>query len=99
MAVDLEPEFKSTRAGLESAERSFEDFLRGQKEQDRSRLAWLIIGVFVFLIAWLVIAVSVATYWWDWKSIEEPAKFLMAILSSVLLPVVTLVIGHYFSNK
>jgi len=29
----------------------------------------------------------------------EPGKFVMAILGSIMLPVVTLVIGYYFGSK
>ena len=36
---------------------------------------------------------------WGRKELEDAAKFLTAILSSVLLPVVTLVIGYYFGKE
>lgn len=64
---------------------------------DRSHIAKLIIWAFVVLMVIVVGAVILNFHSWD--KISEPAKFLMAILSSVMLPVVTLVIGHYFGSK
>jgi hypothetical protein len=51
-------------------------------------------------MAFVVAAVVGGTiYFSDWNRIAEPAKFLMAVLGSVMLPVVTLVIGYYFGSK
>lgn len=51
-------------------------------------------------MAVVVVAVTVGiAYFGGWEKVSEPAKFLMAILSSVMLPVVTLVIGYYFGSK
>ena len=50
-------------------------------------------------MVWIVFATTVGTYFFDWNKLVEPAKFLMTILSSVMLPVVTLVIGYYFGSE
>ena len=66
----------------------------------RSHIAKLIIWAFVVLLAVVVVAVIAGlAYFGSWDEISEPAKFLMTILGSVMLPVVTLVIGYYFGSK
>lgn len=99
MATKLDSAFEEAKQDLEAGRKSFKDRLARQQADDRSLIAKVIIGAFVVLVGWLVIVVSVGAYLFDWATISEPAKFLMTILSSVLLPVVTLVLGYYFANK
>jgi len=66
---------------------------------DRSHIARLIIRAFVCAFWFVIVAICVGTYFLTWDKISEPAKVLVALLSSVMLPVVTLVVGHFFSNK
>jgi hypothetical protein len=47
----------------------------------------------------VVLLVAVGTFADSWQKWEEPAKLFLTILSSVLLPVVTLVIGYYFGKE
>ncbi len=70
-----------------------------RRSGDRSAIAKLIAWAFVILIAGLVLAVTLGTAALGWDRIAEPAKFVMTILSSVMLPVVTLVIGYYFGKE
>jgi hypothetical protein len=86
-----------------SVDETVSDYVKRQRADDQSRIAWVIIWAFVFAIAGIFVLVlgslligsrvggSVA-----WK---EPAEFLIGIVSSVLLPVVTLVLGYYFGKE
>ncbi len=47
----------------------------------------------------VVLIVAIGTLFIGWDKLSEPAKFLMSILGSVMLPVVTLVIGYYFGKE
>jgi hypothetical protein len=47
----------------------------------------------------VILIVAVGTLLIGWDKLSEPAKFLMSILGSVMLPVVTLVIGYYFGKE
>jgi len=47
----------------------------------------------------VVLAAIVGTIFFPWDKLVEPGKFLTAILGSVMLPVVTLVIGYYFGKE
>lgn len=71
----------------------------GRRHKDRSFLAKLTGWSFVLLVAWVVIVTTVGAAYYDWETLAEPAKYLMTILGSVMLPVVTLVIGHYFGKE
>ena len=51
------------------------------------------------MIGFVVVVFSVAVLFKAWNDLAEAPKFLMAVLSSVLLPVVTLVIGYYFGKE
>jgi hypothetical protein len=70
-----------------------------QQDGDRSLLAKVIIFAFVALVVIVVAATIAAAAFFPWANVEEPAKFLMAILGSVMLPVFTLLIGYYFGSK
>jgi hypothetical protein len=43
--------------------------------------------------------VGLGTFIGGWDTWNDPSKFFLALLSSVLLPVVTLVIGYYFGKE
>ena len=51
------------------------------------------------MVAWVVVAATFGAYYVDWNALVEPGKFLLTILGSVMLPVVTLVIGYYFGKE
>lgn len=74
------------------------DYVKRQRADDQSRIAWVIVWAFVVAIAGIFLFVlgSQLNDSLDWK---EPAEFLAAIVSSVLLPVVTLVLGYYFGKE
>lgn len=86
-----------------SVDATVSDYVKRQRADDQSRIAWVIIWAFVFSIAGLFLLVfgsmligSRVSGSAGWK---EPAEFLAGIISSVLLPVVTLVLGYYFGKE
>ena len=81
-----------------SVEETVDDFIKRQRASDQSRIAWVIIWAFVVAIAGIFLLVLGAQFstTLDWK---DPAEFLVGIVSSVLLPVVTLVLGYYFGKE
>lgn len=87
----------------QSVQERVDDEIRRQQAKDQSRIAWVIIWAFVvtigvvFLLVLLVFGYGLVTCTnTGWK---EPAEFLVSIVSSVLLPVVTLVLGYYFGKE
>jgi uncharacterized membrane protein len=96
---DLDQLMAATERNVAQSQKAAEEYARRRQQDDRSLIAKLIVYAFVGLIAFVVVILSGALFWKPWKDIEEAAKFLLAILSSVLLPVVTLVIGYYFGKE
>lgn len=76
------------------------DQIKRQRARDQSRIAWVIIWTFVIAIGGIFLLVLGYLLFGDegqgWK---EPSEFLVGIVSSVLLPVVTLVLGYYFGKE
>ena len=101
MTKDLDAVIASTQKLISSTEIEVE-----QRSADRSIIAKWIVKTFLWLLGITVVFVIIATIVsffrsgvaWD-TNVKEPAEFLMSILSSVLLPVVTLVIGYYFGSR
>jgi Flp pilus assembly protein TadB len=99
-AGDIDSVIAAGEKKLQQGEQSLQNLVSRQQADDRSYIAKLIVLSFVILMAFVVIAVVGGTlYFCDWNKIVEPAKFLMTVLGSVMLPVVTLVIGYYFGSK
>lgn len=84
----------------QAAEQTIEDKIRHRRAKDQSRIAWLIIWAFVICVSIIFLFVTISNLWVentaDWKS---PAEFLLSVVSSVMLPVVTLVLGYYFGKE
>jgi len=94
---DLDAAFAAAEKTVQEGKNALQ--LASLRAGDRSYIAKIIVWSFVILMVWLVVATTVGTYFFDWSKLTEPAKFLMTILSSVMLPVVTLVIGYYFGSE
>ncbi len=75
-----------------------EDELRRQQAQDRSRIAKLIVWLFALACGGTMLFVVVSV-WWPSQGWDAGATQLVEILSSIILPVVTLVIGYYFGSE
>lgn len=97
--ADIDSEIAATEALVQQSQHALDQRLQKLQADDRSHIAKVIIWAFVGLMAVVVVAVVVSMFLCDWDKISEPAKFLMAVLSSVMLPVVTLVIGYYFGSR
>jgi ABC-type glycerol-3-phosphate transport system permease component len=97
--ADLESEFQATEEIALASQKALADRLLRQKGDDRSVIAKAIILAFIGMVSVVVLAVMLGTYYLGWEKLVGPGKFLMVILGSVMLPVVTLVIGYYFGNK
>jgi len=96
---DLEQAFQATQRNVDESREAVEVYAQRRQQDDRSLIAKLIVYAFVALIALVVVIVAVGTFTGNWDKWVEPAKFFLTILSSVLLPVVTLVIGYYFGKE
>jgi len=86
-----------------------EDQIKKRRAMDQSRIAWVIIWAFVAATAGIFLLVLGELLFvseckdgqpgCDPQRWKEPATFLLGIVSSVLLPVVTLVLGYYFGKE
>jgi cation transport ATPase len=98
----LDAEIQETEQRVAQTNRAVEDWRQRQQERqqdDRSLIAKIIVWAFVLLMGVVILIVAVGTFLIGWDNLSEPAKFLMSILGSVMLPVVTLVIGYYFGKE
>ena len=68
------------------------------KHQDRSILGRWIIGVFLSSIVALLSYVLIGPLVFGWDLILTSAQYASTTIGSVLLPVVTLVLGYYFGT-
>ena len=97
---DIDQALRTAEKNVAEGQKALDDYSQRRQQDDRSLIAKLIVYSFVGLIGFVVLILAAALFYFrDWKSIEDAAKFLVAILSSVLLPVVTLVIGYYFGKE
>ena len=96
---DLDAALVASEQARGDKQQTLEDYRSRLQADDRSRIAKIIVWAFVILMGWVVLAATVGAALFDWNDLTEPAKYLMAILSSVMLPVVTLVIGYYFGKE
>ena len=97
--TDLDTAFRETEESLNQGIEAYDAFKNRQEDDDRSLIAKLIVRSFLGMVGIVILASILGTYLLGWEKLVEPGKFLMAILGSVMLPVVTLVIGYYFSTK
>jgi ABC-type glycerol-3-phosphate transport system permease component len=96
---DLDADIKSVELQVQAGAQAVSDRIQRQQADDRSLIAKVIIFAFIALVVISVLAAIAGAYLFDWQDLVEPGKFLMTILGSVMLPVVTLVIGYYFGSK
>jgi anti-sigma factor RsiW len=96
---DLDAAFQAAEQETAQTQRQVEDWRQRRQADARSHIAKLIVWAFVILVAVVVIAAGAGTYFLGWDKLVEPGKFMMAVLGSVMLPVVTLVIGYYFGKE
>lgn len=95
MAADLDTAFALAKNDVDEAEAAIQSYDQQRFAKDRSYIANIVVVAFVLLIA----AITAGVFLQDWSTWEKPAEFLLKMLNSVLLPVVTLVIGYYFGKE
>jgi F0F1-type ATP synthase membrane subunit a len=95
MPAGLDDELAATETMVDEARESVEDNLRQRRAADQSLIAYTVVFVFVGLL----VILTIATMDKDWATWKEPATFLLTMITSALLPVVTLVIGYYFGKE
>jgi cell shape-determining protein MreD len=93
--VDLDARFSQVRKAVDEGNAAVESASKIRQTKDRSLIALVVVFAFVGV----VIIVSVAALLGDWTKLEAPSEYVLKLLSSVLLPVVTLVIGYYFGKE
>ncbi len=87
---------------LQQAADTIAEYARRRETQDRSQIARIIIWTFAltvggfFVFAAVIGIVGAYRGVTDWK---EAASLIVEVLKSVLLPVVTLVLGFYFGRQ
>jgi hypothetical protein len=96
---DLGQAVLETEKSVEQGKKALEDYAQRLQQDDRSQIARVIVFSFVGLIALAVVLVAIGTLTKSWTEWKDAAKFFLDLLSSVLLPVVTLVIGYYFGKE
>ena len=80
-------------AKIQQANETTRDKTRLRQTYDRSIIGISVVLAFLFAIGALFAHVLVADHW------QDKAEFLATTLGSVLLPVVTLVLGYYFGTE
>ena len=86
-----------------AAQRDLDLEKQKQEADDRSNIGKIIIWAFVCLIAAIILFIIVTglvlLFAEDEQSFPlEPVELMVQVLSSVMLPIVTLVLGYYFAK-
>jgi uncharacterized membrane protein len=92
---DLESRITRVGKELADARADVDRDAKKRRTKDRSLIALVVVFAFVAV----VMVVTATALWGDWTKLEAPAEYVMNLLGSVLLPVVTLVIGYYFGKE
>lgn len=91
----LQERIAAAEKRLAETKQASESYASRRQARDRSFIANLVVITFVFLIA----VIALVVLFRDWSEVKDPAEFVLKLMSSVLLPVVTLVIGYYFGKS
>ena len=90
---------RSRRSALQDQAGLLATAAKYQKGRDRSKIASSVVWVFLGLvIAMILYPGCCALKPGLWERTEPATKFAFTLLSSVLLPIVTLVLGYYFGK-
>lgn len=84
------------RRFVETAEKTLERVEREAETRDRSTVTMIVMVVFAVALLASIIVLVIASYASDnWSSLSQN---VLDVLKSVVLPVVTLVLGYYFGR-
>ena len=92
---NLQQKIAAATRELAETQTASETYEARRQAKDRSFIANAVVVSFLFLC----VAVVATALLGDWTKKKEPLEFTLMVLTSVLLPVVTLVIGYYFGKK
>ncbi len=106
---DLLSEIDALVSENRDVESEVNDYIKRKHARDQSGIAWAIIIAFVVSIALIFVLV----FWFTGpvegctagegvvcpQRWQDPAEFLVGVVSSILLPIVTLVLGYYFGTE
>lgn len=94
-ALEATPPGQSTLASrLETLLKAAAD----RKGRDRAQIAFAVVALFVVMVLLLGVYVAVSARQGAWSQVEPASQFVLDLLSSVLLPIITLVLGYYFAK-
>jgi hypothetical protein len=103
--ADVESTIQSASASLARVEGELEALEKRDRSEIAQRVVWLYAGViaaaflFVFVFFWFFPECSAGgTETGGCGAWQEPAEFLLKIITSAVLPIVTLVLGYYFGT-
>jgi cytochrome bd-type quinol oxidase subunit 1 len=109
MLDQINDQIRALRSENREVDEAVDDQIKKRRAMDQSRIAWVIIWAFVVAIGSIFLLVFGGLLFapecregqlgCDPERWKEPAIFLLGIVSSVLLPVVTLVLGYYFGKE
>lgn len=86
-----------TRRVVEGADDTAEDYAARRQADDRSKIANVIIYLFAALICAFFVFVIVQSYFPTDPS--DGAKLMLDALKTLVLPILTLVLGYYFGSS
>ena len=69
------------------------------KRKDRSAIARWVVAVFLAIIVVLILYALFGAVAFGWEAIKTPAEYAAATITTILVPVVTLVLGYYFGTS
>ena len=67
--------------------------------RDRSHIALAIVYAFVGIISITLIYAGIAVLGHSWPTVRPVQQYAETLITSALLPVVTLVLGYYFGTQ
>jgi hypothetical protein len=97
--ADIDSKIRLAEEEDQKRQKAQADRAAAQQADDRSLIARVVVFSFVGLVVLVVLAAMAGTYYLGWDKLVEPGKYLVGLLGSIMLPVVTLVIGYYFGSK
>lgn len=69
------------------------------KQRDRSTISRWVVAAFLFLVAFLLLYMLIGAVLYGWDAIKARAEHAGTVVGTILLPVVTLVLGYYFGTS
>ena len=101
-AMDIDALIADAGQSLQQASDSVIEHERRQETQDRSQIARIIIWTFALTVGGFFIFAAIMGIVGSYRGVtdwKDAAGLIVEVLKSVLLPVVTLVLGFYFGRQ